>query len=130
MRIDLVSIFPAYFDVLDLSLAGKARAQGLLDVRVHDLRSFTHDRHRTVDDSPYGGGAGMVMRPEPWGEAIDAILDRPLDQPLDRPSARGAPSWSSPPRAVSRSSRPPPPTSPPPTASWWPAAATRASTSA
>ncbi len=74
MRIDLVSIFPAYFDVLDLSLAGKARAQGLLDVRVHDLRSFTHDRHRTVDDSPYGGGAGMVMRPEPWGEAIDAIL--------------------------------------------------------
>ena len=74
LRVDLVSIFPAYFDVLDLSLAGKARAQGLLDVHVHDLRSFTHDRHRTVDDSPYGGGAGMVMKPEPWGEAIDAIL--------------------------------------------------------
>ncbi len=74
LRIDLVSIFPAYFDVLDLSLAGKARTQGLLDLRVHDLRSFTHDRHRTVDDSPYGGGAGMVMRPEPWGEAIDAVL--------------------------------------------------------
>ncbi len=74
LRVDLVSIFPAYFDVLDLSLAGRARTQGLLDVRVHDLRTFTHDRHRTVDDSPYGGGAGMVMRPEPWGEAIDAVL--------------------------------------------------------
>ncbi|QIK66985.1 tRNA (guanosine(37)-N1)-methyltransferase TrmD [Nocardioides sp. HDW12B] len=74
LRVDLVSIFPAYFDVLDLSLAGKARTQGLLDVRVHDLRSFTHDRHRTVDDSPYGGGAGMVMKPEPWGEAIDSVL--------------------------------------------------------
>ena len=74
LRVDLVSIFPAYFAALDLSLAGKARAEGLLDVRVHDLRSFTHDRHRTVDDSPYGGGAGMVMKPEPWGEAIDTVL--------------------------------------------------------
>lgn len=83
LRIDLVSIFPAYFDVLDLSLAGKARAQGLLDLHVHDLRSFTHDRHRTVDDSPYGGGAGMVMKPEPWGEAIDAILERTSEGPPD-----------------------------------------------
>ena len=70
MRIDIVTIFPAFFDVLDVSLIGKARARGLLDVRVHDLRSWTRDRHRTVDDTPYGGGAGMVMKPEPWGEAL------------------------------------------------------------
>jgi tRNA (guanine37-N1)-methyltransferase len=74
MRIDLVTIFPEYLAPLELSLAGKARARGLLDVRVHDLRDWTHDRHRTVDDTPYGGGAGMVMKPEPWGEALDAIL--------------------------------------------------------
>jgi tRNA (guanine37-N1)-methyltransferase len=73
MRIDLFSIFPAYFDALELSLAGKARDSGLLDVRVHDLRDWTHDRHRTVDDTPYGGGAGMVMKPEPWGEALDSV---------------------------------------------------------
>ncbi|MGH3356674.1 MAG: tRNA (guanosine(37)-N1)-methyltransferase TrmD [Nocardioidaceae bacterium] len=73
MRIDLVSIFPEYFTPLDLSLAGKARAAGLLDVRTHDLRRWTHDRHHTVDDTPYGGGAGMVMRPEPWGEALDEL---------------------------------------------------------
>ena len=75
MRIDVVTIFPDYLAPLGLSLIGKAREQGLLDVRVHDLRDFTHDRHRTVDDTPYGGGAGMVMRPEPWGEALDALLD-------------------------------------------------------
>lgn len=75
MRIDVVSIFPDYFAALQLSLIGKAIEDGLLDVRVHDLRDFTHDRHRTVDDTPYGGGAGMVMKPEPWGEALDALLD-------------------------------------------------------
>ena len=75
MRIDIVTIFPAFFDVLDVSLIGKARTRGLLDVRVHDLRSWTRDRHRTVDDTPYGGGAGMVMKPEPWGEALDEILE-------------------------------------------------------
>jgi len=74
VRIDVVSIFPSFFDVLEVSLLGKARASGLLDVRVHDLREYTHDRHRTVDDTPYGGGAGMVMKPEPWGEAIDEIV--------------------------------------------------------
>ena len=74
MRIDVVTIFPDYLAPLDLSLIGKARAQGVLDIRVHDLREHTHDRHRTVDDTPYGGGAGMVMRPEPWGEALDAVL--------------------------------------------------------
>jgi len=73
VRIDVVSIFPSFFDVLEVSLLGKARGNGLLDVRVHDLRDWTHDRHRTVDDTPYGGGAGMVMKPEPWGEALDAI---------------------------------------------------------
>jgi tRNA (guanine37-N1)-methyltransferase len=74
MRIDIVTIFPEYFGVLDVSLLGRAREDGILEVEVHDLRSYTHDRHRTVDDKPYGGGAGMVMKPEPWGEAIDAIL--------------------------------------------------------
>jgi tRNA (guanine37-N1)-methyltransferase len=73
MRIDIVTIFPDYLTPLDLSLIGKAREDGLLDVRVHDLRDFAHDRHRSVDDTPYGGGAGMVMRPEPWGEALDAV---------------------------------------------------------
>ncbi|TWX40374.1 tRNA (guanosine(37)-N1)-methyltransferase TrmD [Frigoribacterium sp. ACAM 257] len=79
MRIDIVSIFPEFFSVLDISLLGKARQQGLLDVAVHDLRDFTHDRHRTVDDTPYGGGAGMVMKPEPWGEALDHVLGDEAD---------------------------------------------------
>jgi tRNA (guanine37-N1)-methyltransferase len=73
LRVDVVTIFPAYLAPLELSLIGKAREQGLLDVVVHDLRDATHDRHRTVDDTPYGGGAGMVMRPEPWGETLDAV---------------------------------------------------------
>jgi tRNA (guanine37-N1)-methyltransferase len=73
VKIDVVTIFPAWFDSLDLSLTGKARTAGLLDVAVHDLRAWAHDRHRTVDDTPYGGGAGMVMKPEPWGEALDAL---------------------------------------------------------
>jgi tRNA (guanine37-N1)-methyltransferase len=74
MRVDIVTIFPEYFGPLDLSLIGRARAGGLLDVAVHDLRTWTHDVHRTVDDSPYGGGPGMVMRPEPWGDALDALV--------------------------------------------------------
>ena len=73
MRIDVVTIFPDYLSPLRLSLPGKALDAGLLDLRVHDLRSWTHDRHHTVDDTPYGGGAGMVMKPEPWGEALDAV---------------------------------------------------------
>ncbi|WP_372699817.1 tRNA (guanosine(37)-N1)-methyltransferase TrmD [Arthrobacter sp. JSM 101049] len=73
MRIDVVSIFPEYLQALDISLIGKARRDGLLDVRIHDLREHTYDRHRTVDDTPYGGGAGMVMKPEPWAEALSAI---------------------------------------------------------
>jgi tRNA (guanine37-N1)-methyltransferase len=74
VRVDVVSIFPDYLAPLDLSLIGKARRDGILDVRVHDLRDFAHDRHRTVDDSPFGGGAGMVMKPEPWAEALDAVV--------------------------------------------------------
>jgi tRNA (guanine37-N1)-methyltransferase len=92
MRIDIVTIFPSFFDVLDLSLLGKARQSGLIDVRTHDLRDFTHDRHRTVDDTPYGGGAGMVMKPEPWGEALDAIVgDVSSDALLVVPSPAGEP---------------------------------------
>lgn len=75
MRIDAITIFPDYFDALEISLLGKAREKNLIDVHVHDLRDFTHDKHRTVDDTPYGGGAGMLMKPEPWGEALDAVLD-------------------------------------------------------
>lgn len=75
MRIDVVTIFPEYLQPLQLSLIGKARAAGLLDVAVHDLRGFAHDRHRTVDDTPAGGGAGMVMKPEPWGEALDHVAE-------------------------------------------------------
>ena len=74
MRIDIVSIFPDYLAPLGLSLPGRARERGLVDIAVHDLRDWTHDRHRTVDDTPYGGGAGMVMKPEPWGEALDALV--------------------------------------------------------
>ena len=74
MRIDVVTIFPDYFAPLELSLLGKARAAGRIDVRVHDLRGYASGRHRSVDDTPYGGGAGMVMTPGPWGEALDALL--------------------------------------------------------
>jgi tRNA (guanine37-N1)-methyltransferase len=82
VRIDVVSIFPSFFDVLEVSLLGRARDRGLLDVRVHDLRTWTHDRHRTVDDTPYGGGAGMVMKPEPWGEALDSLTADAAARPV------------------------------------------------
>jgi len=73
MRIDVVTIFPGYLAPLSESLLGKARVGGLIDLRVHDLRRWTDDVHRTVDDAPYGGGPGMVMRPEPWGRSLDEI---------------------------------------------------------
>lgn len=73
MRIDVISIFPDYLAPLELSLAGKARAAGLLEIAAHDLRDYTRDKHRSVDDTPYGGGAGMVMKPEPWGDALDSL---------------------------------------------------------
>lgn len=74
MRIDIVSIFPEYLQPLKLSLIGKAVERGQVALSMHDLRDFTHDRHRTVDDAPYGGGPGMVMSPQPWGEALDTLL--------------------------------------------------------
>ncbi len=73
MRIDVVTIFPAYLDPLRQSLPGKAIASGLVDLRVHDLRAWTHDVHHSVDDAPYGGGPGMVMRAPVWGEVLDEI---------------------------------------------------------
>ncbi|MDQ1702813.1 MAG: tRNA (guanine37-N1)-methyltransferase [Frankiaceae bacterium] len=83
MRIDVVTIFPEYVSgPLALSLIGKARERGLLDVRVHDLRSWTDDVHHTVDDTPYGGGPGMVMKPEPWGAALDAVVGQEPQPPL------------------------------------------------
>lgn len=88
----MVTIFPDYLGPLELSLIGQARRKGLIDLRVHDLRDHTHDRHRTVDDTPYGGGAGMVMKPEPWGEALDALLSGGESVPtLIVPSPGGEP---------------------------------------
>lgn len=74
MRVDFLTIFPDYFGVLDLSLIGKAKTSGLVEIGVHDLRDFTSDKHRSVDDTPYGGGAGMVMMAEPWGAALDLVM--------------------------------------------------------
>ncbi|WP_225754068.1 tRNA (guanosine(37)-N1)-methyltransferase TrmD [Actinotalea sp. Marseille-Q4924] len=90
MRIDVVTIFPEYLAPLDLSLVGKARRAGLLDLRVHDLRGWTTDRHRTVDDTPIGGGAGMVMRPDVWGDALDELLgeDSAVELLVPTPSGR------------------------------------------
>ncbi|MFC5380391.1 tRNA (guanosine(37)-N1)-methyltransferase TrmD [Aquipuribacter nitratireducens] len=73
MRVDVVSVFPDYLEPLRLSLIGRAVARGRLRLGVHDLRAFTHDVHRTVDDAPFGGGAGMLMTPPPWGEALDHV---------------------------------------------------------
>jgi len=74
VRIDVVTIFPEFFSVLDVSLLGKARAAELVQTHVHDLRSWTRDVHHTVDDAPFGGGAGMVMKPDVWGDALDEVL--------------------------------------------------------
>lgn len=74
LKIDVVTVFPAYLEPLQLSLLGKAIEDGLLSVSVHDLRDQAHDKHQTVDDSPYGGGPGMVMKPEPWGNALDELV--------------------------------------------------------
>ncbi|GIG28016.1 tRNA (guanosine(37)-N1)-methyltransferase TrmD [Cellulomonas marina] len=95
MRIDVVSIFPAYLSSLGLSLVGRAARTGLLDLRVHDLRDWTDDRHRTVDDTPFGGGAGMVMRPDVWGAALDDVMrpgpGLPVDAHLLVPTPSGQP---------------------------------------
>ena len=90
MRYDVVTIFPEYLEPLKLSLLGKAREKGLVDLHLHDLRDYTFDRHRTVDDTPYGGGAGMVMKPEPWGLALDEVLAASLLKTATEDSAEGA----------------------------------------
>ncbi len=91
MKVDVVTIFPDYLAPVRLSLLGKAHAAGQLDLSVHDLRQWTHDVHRTVDDTPYGGGPGMVMRPEPWGEALDALAPADAAARLIVPSPAGTP---------------------------------------
>ena len=75
LQIDLISIFPDYLSPLKLSLLGKAQDKGIVSINIHDLREQTNDVHHSVDDTPYGGGAGMVMTAAPWGDAIDAITN-------------------------------------------------------
>ena len=77
MRMSVITIFPGYLDPLRESLLGKAIADGVIELAVHDLREWTTDRHRTVDDAPYGGGPGMVMKPDVWGRALDAVCGDP-----------------------------------------------------
>ncbi|MGY1730744.1 tRNA (guanosine(37)-N1)-methyltransferase TrmD [Geodermatophilus sp. SYSU D01045] len=88
-RVDVVTIFPEYLAPLRQSLLGKAAERGLVSVGVHDLRQWTDDVHRTVDDAPYGGGPGMVMRPEPWARALEAV--RPTGTRLVVPTPAGRP---------------------------------------
>jgi tRNA (guanine37-N1)-methyltransferase len=89
VKLDVVTVFPEYLEPLRLSLLGKAIATGKIQLGVHDLRQWTYDVHRTVDDTPYGGGPGMVMRPEPWGEALDALATEATH--LIVPSPAGTP---------------------------------------
>ncbi|MEU4840176.1 tRNA (guanosine(37)-N1)-methyltransferase TrmD [Nocardia testacea] len=89
MRIDVVTIFPEYLDPLRTALLGKAIDKGVVSVDVHDLRQWTHDVHKSVDDSPYGGGPGMVMKPVVWGDALDAVC--PDDALLVVPTPAGVP---------------------------------------
>lgn len=91
MRIDIITIFPEYFGPLNVSLIGKAAARGEIAFGVHDLRRWTTDLHRTVDDSPFGGGPGMVMKPEPWGAALDEVAGSGQDPLLIIPSPAGLP---------------------------------------
>ena len=88
LRLDVISVFPTYLEPLRLSLMGKAIEDGLLSLAVHDLRSHTRDKHQTVDDSPYGGGPGMVMKPEPWGEALDELVTAETILVIPTPSGR------------------------------------------
>ena len=88
MRFDIVTIFPEYLRPLELSLVGKAHEQGLIEIGVHDLRDASTDRHRSVDDEPYGGGPGMVMSPEPWGEVLDQLVTPRTLLVIPTPSGR------------------------------------------
>jgi tRNA (guanine37-N1)-methyltransferase len=93
MRVDVITIFPEYLAPLDVSLLGRARDRDLLRVAIHDLRQWTSDVHRTVDDTPYGGGPGMVMKPEPWHAALDAVVPADVETPprLVVPTPSGRP---------------------------------------
>ncbi|WP_219417844.1 tRNA (guanosine(37)-N1)-methyltransferase TrmD [Pseudonocardia nigra] len=91
MRIDVVTIFPGYLAPLREALLGKAIAAGLMDLAVHNLRDWTHDVHQAVDDAPYGGGPGMVMRPQVWGEALDDVLAEGGPARLVVPTPAGRP---------------------------------------
>lgn len=88
MKIDAVTIFPDYFAPLKLSLLGKAQELGLVQVEIHDLRAVATDNHHTVDDTPYGGGAGMVMLPEVWGEALDTLMTPDTDLIILTPAGK------------------------------------------
>ena len=88
MRIDTITIFPEFFDVLDISLLGKAKDNKVIDFKAINLRNYTHDKHKTVDDSPYGGGAGMVMMPEVWGKAIDPLITKDSELIILTPAGR------------------------------------------
>lgn len=88
MKIDVISIFPEYLEPLNLSLLGKAQSSGIVNLQVHNLRDFTTDNHHTVDDTPYGGGAGMVMLPEVWAQAIDSILSDGADLIILTPAGK------------------------------------------
>ncbi|SFO84549.1 tRNA (guanine37-N1)-methyltransferase [Amycolatopsis arida] len=96
MRIDVVTIFPEYLAPLRAALLGRAIDRGLIEVGVHDLREWTHDVHRAVDDAPYGGGPGMVMKPQVWGDALDdvcgprsrLVVPTPAGRPFTQATAR------------------------------------------
>ena len=88
MKIDAVTIFPEYFAPAQLSLLGKAQSKGLVDIQIHDLRSATQDNHNTVDDTPYGGGAGMVMLPEIWGRVLDPLIVADTDLIILTPAGK------------------------------------------
>ena len=88
MKIDVVTIFPEYLAPLQLSLIGKAQDQRIVDINVHDLRSKATDNHHAVDDTPYGGGAGMVMLPEIWGQALDPLMSQDCDLIILTPAGK------------------------------------------
>ena len=91
MRIDIITIFPEYFTPLGISLIGRAARRGDIEFGVHDLRTWAHGPHHFVDDAPFGGGPGMVMKPEPWGEALDALVPSGETARLVLPSPAGVP---------------------------------------